>query len=185
MSQPLHTGAAARRYARALFELARDQDELAAVRESVTSLGQVVRIGDVREVLLDPRLPVARKRALLARLLPDDLHRRIQALLEVVAKRNRLAVLVEIPAAFEALLDTHEGRLRGTVESAQELAAEQLQSIESALSARTGCQVSLQPQVVEELLGGIRVTLSGTRFDGSARGRLDALRTRLASADIG
>ena len=57
--------------------------------------------------------------------------------------------------------------------------------LEAALSASTGKHVSLEARIDESLLGGVRVTLAGTLYDGTARGRLETLRQRLEDVELG
>ncbi|HEX9793779.1 MAG TPA: F0F1 ATP synthase subunit delta, partial [Planctomycetota bacterium] len=103
----------------------------------------------------------------------------------VVGGRKRHGALPAVPQAFRLLLDEHQGRLRGTAESAHDLSDLERETLERALAARTGKQVALEVRTNPELLGGVRVTLDGIRYDGSLRGRLDSARKRLQTADLG
>jgi len=179
-----HVSSAARRYGRALFEVALEQSSLDAVRADMKLLGTVLADPTTAEALADPRMDDQQKRGMLDRAFDEYLHEHTRFTLGVLQRRNRLALLVQIPAAFEELLDAHEGRLRGELESARPLSDEDRLQVEAALSEKTGKKVSLETSVDENLLGGIRVTLAGTRYDGSAKGRLDGLRQRLENVEL-
>ncbi len=185
MTSATYTGPAARRYARALFEAAREGQALEAVAADMALLGEVLRDSNAAAALSDPRVDDARKLQMLQKGLGDALHALTSSLLSVLARRKRLTVLPELPAAFTLLLDEHEGRMRGTLEPAREIDAESWAQLEGALSASTGKRVSLEARIDENLLGGVRVTLAGTRYDGSARGRLEMLRQRLEDVELG
>ena len=179
-----HVSSAARRYSRALFEVALEQGSLDAVRADMKLLGTVLAESSIASALADPRMDDRQKRAMLDKAFQAYLHDHTRFLLGVLEKRSRLALLVEIPAAFEELLDDHEGRLRGELESARPLSDENRARIEAVLSDKTGKKVSLETTVDETLLGGILVTLDGTRYDGTAKGRLDGLRQRLENVEL-
>ncbi len=177
--------AAASRYARALFEAAREQDALDRVAADLRSLEAMVAEPQVAAWLADPRVESRRKQALLERALGGRLSTLTAGLLAVLGRRSRQALLPFLPRAFQDLLDRHQGRLRGTVESALPLDDEARRGLEAALSRATGLEVRLEPRHVPELLGGVRVTLGSTRYDGSVRGRLERVRRRLQTADLG
>lgn len=179
-----HVSSAARRYGRALFEVALEQGSLDAVRADMKLLGTVLADASTAAALADPRIDDHQKRAMLNKAFDEYLHDHTRFLLGVLEKRTRLALLAQIPTAFEELLDDHEGRLRGELESARPLSDEDRAAVEAALSKKTGKKVSLETTVDETLLGGIRVTLAGTRYDGSAKGRLDGLRQRLENVEL-
>ncbi|TAH38626.1 MAG: ATP synthase F1 subunit delta [Planctomycetota bacterium] len=174
----------ARRYARALFEAARDQGALAQVSADVDRIGQLLSKKELAGWVADPRVDDAQKRALLAQELGAHGHVLTRGLVEVLGRRKRGSALMGLAAAFRELVDRHEGRVRGFVESARPLAEAGKSRLEQALSAATGKQVNLEVRVEPMLLGGVRVTLDGVRYDGSARGRLDQMRRRLAAAEL-
>ena len=185
MSGQAHVAPVARRYARALFEVALEQGSLDSVRADLKLLGTVLSDAQASAAMTDPRIDDRHKRALLDKAFGEFLHQHTRALLGILEKRKRMALLVQqIPTAFTALLDVHEGRLRGVLESASTMSDESRQAVEAALSQQTGHQVSLKTSVNEDLLGGVRVTLAGTRYDGSVRGRLDRLRQNLESVEL-
>ncbi len=183
-SDTRYSGPAARRYAKALFSAAVEAGALDAVAADVDALREAFADPQVGAWLSDPRVEDADKQKVLDKL-GESGQPLTRGLLQVLVRRRRHAVLAELPHAFLDLLDAHQGRVRGVVESATALGDEEKARIESAFAAQTGKKVVLETRESPDLLGGIRVTLGGTRYDGSARGRLDKLRTRLAHADLG
>ncbi|MCH2112237.1 MAG: ATP synthase F1 subunit delta, partial [Planctomycetes bacterium] len=117
--------------------------------------------------------------------LGDGFHPLTLNLFQVLARRRRHSVLLELSTAYQALVDEHEGRILGVVESALPLEDADREQIERAFSEGTGKQVHLESQVEKDLLGGVRVTLGGIRYDGSARARLESIRGRLSQARSG
>ena len=176
--------AIANRYARALADVvldpksavapARALDELRVVR---TMLGEAP---ELKNVLLSPAIPVARKRAVITRLGDEaGFSKIIRNLLFVVINHRRVAALPAIADAFEVALDERLGRVRAYVESAAPLSAAEQEALQAQLARRTGKQVRCEFQVKPDLIGGVTARIGSTIYDGSVRGHLDALRQRL------
>lgn len=183
MSVARRAGTVARRYARALFEAARDGGALAEVRADAALLARAFEGAAAIAFLADPREDDAAKRARIEQGLGAALHPLTRALLGVLERRRRLGLLAEIPHAFRDLDDAHAGRVRGVIETAQPLDEAARARLARALS-RPGREVVLESRAEPALLGGARVTFGGTRLDGSLRGALDALRRRMLEAEL-
>lgn len=180
-----HVSSAARRYARALFELAADSGRMDGVAAQIEALGKLADDAEFCALLPDPRIESAPKAKAVLDALGSEVDPLVRGLIEALERRKRLSLLLEVPAGFTDLADEASGRLRGVLQSSSMIEENQVVAIEQALAARTGKQVDLHCEVVPELLGGVRVTLAGTRYDGSVRGRLDQITRRLAAAEIG
>ncbi len=177
--------AVAKQYAQALadFVFAPGQaigaDEVAAQLRALEELAG--ESPELRTILLSPAVPPARKRAVVSRLTASiGLAALVRNFLFVVIDRRRTALLSQIREAFEALVDERRGVVRAHVRTAAELAEAQKRRLAEALEAMTGRQVRCDYALDEQLLGGALLRLGSTVWDGSLRGRLEALRRRLA-----
>ena len=184
-SASLYVGPAARRYARALFAAAIDADALDAVGSDLEVVAVAVGDAEIAAWLEDPRVDDRQRESFLEKKMGDGFHRLTLNLFQVLARRRRHSALLGIPQAFSVLVNVHEGRILGVVETALPLTDSDREELEHAFSLGTGKQVLLEPRIEKKLLGGARVTLGGFRYDGSARGRLDSIRGRLAQATTG
>lgn len=177
--------AVAKQYAQALADLVfapKSAVTAAQVADQLRSIEELTRSSaELRTILLSPAVPPARKRSVIARLTePLGLTRLVRNFLFVVIDRRRIALLGQIREAFERLVDEREGIVRAQVRAAGELRPEHRARLEEALERLTGRQVRSDYAVDEELLGGLVLRLGSTVYDGSLRGRLEALRRRLA-----
>lgn len=180
-----HVSSAARRYSRALFELASESGRLDVVSAQIEALGRLADDAEFRALLPDPRIDSAPKAAAILGALGNEVDPLVRGLVESLERRRRIGLILEVPAGFLEFADAAAGRLRGVLESSALMEEHQVVAIEKSLANQTGKQVSLHCEVVPELLGGVRVTLAGTRYDGSVRGRLDQITQRLAAAELG
>ncbi len=175
------TGAVAKRYARALFALASEQNDQEGVGRALDELAnafaQPPLAAFAHDTSLDrrTRLAVIREFAARAGIAPL-----MKNFLGVLAENNRLPALAGIAAEYGRLEDRRLGRLRATVTSARPLSAESRQRIHEALGHRTGRQVIAEDVIDPDLLGGAVVEVQGRVFDGSLRTRLERLKRSLA-----
>jgi len=174
---------ATRRYAKALFLSTQERGEVAEVAQWMQTLERICGQPEIAKALVDPRLGGTVKLGLVEQGL-ESLHPLVKGLLEVLKRKKRLALLPEIPVAFGQYQDDFEGCLRGTLETSHPISEEEHAALEAAFSKSTGKQVSLTAIVNPALLGGVCVTLAGTRYDGSAQGRLEQYRSRLSAATL-
>lgn len=137
---------------------------------------------ELRNVLLSPAVPAARKRAVVERLAEAmQLHRLVRNFLMILVDRRRLPLLSEARQAFEVILDERLGIMRAEVRSATTLSGEQEQTLAGELTRLTGKKVRIDFVVDPSLLGGVTAKIGSTVYDGSVRAQLETLRGRLVA----
>nr|WP_221773595.1 F0F1 ATP synthase subunit delta [Novosphingobium piscinae] len=165
------------RYASALFDLAREQDSVAAVEADLDKLGEAIGASDdLAGLIRNPKVTrEAAARAIdgvAALLALSPLTRNF---LGVLAANRRLSALPEIVRAFAAIAAAFRGEVTAEVTSAHPLSADQLKALGAKLQAREGRTVKLKASVDPELLGGLVVRIGSTQIDSSIRTRLNTL----------
>lgn len=178
--------ALANQYAKALLEVAQAEGGTAAAEAALEQTARFAALfqesRDLRAVLLSPAVGHDLKMRVIARLCEAvGAGRVVRNFLNVVMKKRRLALLDEICARYQALLDEAEGIVRAEVRSAAPVSGAQRAALEEALHRVTGAQVRCGYSVDPALIGGVAVRIGSAVFDGSVRGRLDAMRRRLVS----
>jgi F-type H+-transporting ATPase subunit delta len=173
--------AAARRYARALFALARETDRVAEVHGELEAMAELLAAYPaLARSLFRPLHPAAQRRAVLRavseRLGASPTVRNFYAFL---IDQRRLVDFPAIRAEYGRLADAAAGRTHAAVVSAAPLRDEQRERLRRALSVRTGQEVELSETVDPSLLGGAIATIGGLVFDGSLRTQLSQLRATL------
>jgi F-type H+-transporting ATPase subunit delta len=170
---------AARRYARALLDVAQPGDP-AAVREDLRGLRALLeQNAELAEALAHPALPVARKRGLLQAAFAQKVQAPVLRLLELLVERGRVDLLGAIESAYTALWNAQRGVAAAEVVSAAPLDDKEQRALQAALERASGLRVEITTREDPALLGGLLVRLGGRSYDGSVRGRLAALRARL------
>jgi F-type H+-transporting ATPase subunit delta len=178
--------AVAMHYAKALAELVTRTGSPVSPADAVAQLRafeQLVRGShELRGVLLSPAVTGARKRQLAARLGAKlGVSPLILNFLYVIINRRRIGMLSGIRQAVEAQIDEVMGIVSADVRSARQLGAAERAKLEREIAALTGRQVRVEYSVEEALIGGVTARIGSTVYDGSVRGKLEAIGRRLAA----
>lgn len=101
--------------------------------------------------------------------------------IKVLAEYNRLELLPEIAELFEALKLKYNKAAEVSIKSAVEMTADQQEKLGKALEKKLGVKVNLNFSVDADLIGGIIVKNGDLVIDGSIKGQLNKLSTKLAA----
>jgi F-type H+-transporting ATPase subunit delta len=177
------SAAVGRRYAKALFALAKEGGVLQPAADELARVAAVATDVSVGPVLRSPLLSPTR-RAELAQMLSRELALSdlLARFLQLLADHQRLGELPAIADRYQQLLDTELGRVRLTIRSANPLDGQQEADIIAVFARLTRKQVIPRVVVDAELLGGVIVEVEGKVYDGSARTQLESLSKELSGA---
>jgi F-type H+-transporting ATPase subunit delta len=175
----------ARRYAEALFALAREKGQTAAVAADLAALRGVLE-GDkaAARALVDPKASSAQRRLAIEQKLLPGRDRHVAGLLKVLVARRREALLPPILLAFGEVMEREDGLLKVAVQTATPLEPGALASIEQRLGQATGRPLRIVPEIKPEILGGMRFQIDSTLIDASVRSRLDRLQKKMLAARV-
>lgn len=178
------TGETGERYARALFELADDAGELAAVEADVETLGAALSESeDLRRALTSPVFRTADKAAALKALAEKlELNTLTARFLGVVANNGRAGDISKMLRAFKALAAKKRGSATAEVVTADALTQAQLKELTAALKTALGRDVEVRTEVREDLIGGLIVKVGSRMFDSSLKSKLEGLRKTMKEA---
>lgn len=172
--------AVARRYARALFDLAQEKGQLDQVdREFGMVVSMIEANQPLRAVMSDVLIAPEVKRDLVQKLFTGKLSELVMNFLLVVVRKRREAFFAEMYRAFLDLANEARGIVEVEVRSAIPLAEETVKTLETKLVTRLGKRVKFQTQVAPELIGGLVVRIGDELMDGSVKTRLVRMRDRL------
>jgi F-type H+-transporting ATPase subunit delta len=176
---------AALRYARALLDVAvREKADLEQIQDELSQFADLfTQHPTLEKVLLNPAVPVPRKRAAISELL---LRAKVSAilarLLALLADRDRLVLLPDLLVAYRERLLEHRHVVRADVTTAAPLAADRAQAIQSGLAKVTGRTVTLSTNVDPSIIGGVVARVGSTVYDGSVARQLEKMKKRLVEA---
>jgi F-type H+-transporting ATPase subunit delta len=181
------SGAAAGRYARALYDVVRKEQpvDLEAVQSQVQDLSALFTgNAALAGAMGNPAVPVNKKiavsRAVLEKAGP--LASPVSKMVLMLAERDRLMLLPDIARLYRERVMDHQKVIRGDVTTAMPLAPEKLKALEQGLTQATGRRVVLESKVNPAIIGGVVARLGSTVYDGSVTTQLEKLKQSLIEA---
>ncbi|HUK35419.1 MAG TPA: ATP synthase F1 subunit delta [Vicinamibacterales bacterium] len=174
---------AATRYARALVDVAvEERVDLDRVERELASIVDLFADHKLlSQVLLNPVVPVPRKRAAMDALTArGELLPVVAKLLGLLAERDRLVLLPELLASYRDRLLDYRNVVRAELTTTVPLDADQLKAIETNLTRASGRTVSLSTKVDPSIIGGVVTRIGSTIYDGSIIRQLQRMKEKLS-----
>jgi len=173
----------AQRYARALFELAREQGRLEAVAADLSALKTLRDHREAFETLAEPyALSPERRMALWRAILENKADPLTLRFALFLVHKGRGQLIGSIIAAFEALHLDAQGIQPVDIVSARPLPDDQLREITTRMEKRLGRRIQPTVEVDPALLGGFLVRAGDVVHDFSVNHQLEQLHQRLTTA---
>ena len=176
---------AAMRYARALLDVAiKEQADLDQIERDLASVAALfTQYPALAHALLNPVVPVPRKRAAVAELLAaGPVTPMVAKLVTLLTDRARLVLVPDLLAGYRDRLLDHRNIVRAEVTTTASLPPERAKAIEASLSRSTGRTISLTTRVDPAIIGGVVTRIGSTVYDGSVARQLEKIRERLTRA---
>jgi F-type H+-transporting ATPase subunit delta len=169
-------------YARALFEVAQEQDKLDEVHEQLGQFADAIHENrDMQRFFFSPYFSTEEKK--------EALHKTVQGadeavmnFLEALLERHRMPVIFRIRDRFDQMWDEEKKLLPVEVTSAIELDKKTVDEIGKTIGEQVDRKIELSSKVDPEILGGVVLRVGNFILDASIRHRLDQLRKQVAQA---
>jgi F-type H+-transporting ATPase subunit delta len=175
----------ARRYARALLELAKKRNDVEATHQDLESVSRVFeRDPRVRRFFEAPNIARTEKEAFLDKQFKAKINKSIYGLLVLLLRRRRFDHLVAIAGEFHKLAEDAQGITRAVVRTAVPITDGQADALTRSLAKRTGRKIMLTREVDAALLGSASLSLDHKVIDGTLATQLWRLRRQLRDARV-
>ncbi|MCL4133861.1 UNVERIFIED_CONTAM: hypothetical protein GTU68_008684 [Idotea baltica] len=173
---------AARPYAKAVFEIARDSGKFDDWSNRLTVLGAIVGHPEMEKRLDAPNLTQDDAAKMVETVASDVVNDNdSRNFIKLLAENNRMKLLGDIGAIFEELRAEAEGEIEANVVSAFELTDAQRDKMAQALSKRLDRKVRIVSTVDNSLIGGAIIRAGDLVIDGSVKGRLEKMTTAVGT----
>ena len=174
------------RYARALVDVVTAPGSTADPAQILSQLRAVEALiqasPTLQGALSSPAVAPSRKRAVMRRLLePMNVSDKVRNFVYVVIDHRRGHDFASIVDGFETLLDERLGFVAAEIRSAKPLTDTQRAQLEAQVSRLAGKKAKLRFTSDPTLIGGVIAHVGSTVYDGSVRGQLERLRTRMGA----
>lgn len=175
------TSRTARRYAKAVFELALQEGRVEHWEHSLSRLRDLLSDPEVAAMLSNPTIAASDRMNLVSES-PHIVDPEATNLARLLIESNRVREIEGIVDEYERLADEAAGRVRATVTTAIELGSHERHRIAGELSKRLNQEVKLQVAVDPRIIGGLKLQYGDHVVDGTVATKLQQLRRRLAAS---
>jgi F-type H+-transporting ATPase subunit delta len=172
--------AAARRYARAVFELATAEGRIDEWRSQLGALRALLSDPEVAQILRNPTIPIDKRAELVTQtgfLDPEAIN-----LAKLLIETRRVDQIAGVADEFDQMADAAAGRVHAMVTTAVELEPGDRDRVTAELSKRLGKDVIMDVIVDPRILGGLKLQFGDRLIDASVATKLQQLRRQLADA---
>lgn len=172
------------RYATALFELARDDKNVDAVKADLDKFAALLNeSADLKRLVRSPVFTSDEQgKALAAVLAKAGIGGTTAKFLQVLTANRRLFAVADVIRAFRALVAKFKGEATADVTVAEQLNDKNLDALKSALKSVTGKDVALNVTVDPSIIGGVVVKLGSRMVDSSLRTKLNSIKNAMKEA---
>ncbi|REK69516.1 F0F1 ATP synthase subunit delta [Paenibacillus paeoniae] len=172
----------AKRYAKALFELASAAGTVAEVEAQLKLIADTLeQDAGIEKFLSLPSVAPTAKIDVLKAAFGNNVSSLVLDTLQVIVSRRRQSIIVEMYEAFTKIAGEVLGQAHATVYTAHKLSEEELSGVSAQFGSITGKKITAQQIVEPALLGGIQVRIGDRLYDGSLSGKLARLQKTLNS----
>ncbi len=173
-------GKLSRRYAVALFQLAREAATDEEGGQELEQFAAAYNVPLLSTALNNPAFSIENRRKVVVQVAEQlKLSPLIIHFLALLLDRDRLGHLESVIFYYRRLQDAARGRVQAKVTASSALGTAEIERLRSALKSISGKEVVLQEETDAELLGGLVIQMEGKVYDGSLRTQLGKMRKQI------
>ena len=171
----------AKRYARALVELAEEKKAVDKIKGDFASFVAAVDAQpSLRKLFINPVFTPENKKTVIRELARKlEMQQISQLFIEHLAETGRIRYINDVYEAFMEILAERQNRATVRLTTAATINADDLADIKKKLEVLTGKQVDIDAQVDASLIGGARARIGSVIYDGTIKNQLIKMRMKL------
>jgi F-type H+-transporting ATPase subunit delta len=170
----------ANRYAKALFELALEQQTIETVAKDMQLVNDVIAENrDLALLLKSPVVKAHKKTAVFNSLFEKNIGKLSLQFLSLIAKNGREEIIPQVAEALLSIYNDYRGITEAWLTSAGDLEKDAKTAILNMLKRLSGKEVQLHEYVNADLLGGFVVKLGDYQYDASTKTLIKRLKDNI------
>jgi F-type H+-transporting ATPase subunit delta len=175
-------GVVAKRYALALFQIAKEKESIDQFAEELRVVKQVfTENSDLLQVLAHPKVSLENKKAMLKEAFASLTTEVLNTLLLLV-ENKRINIVNELQDRYVQLANEEQGTEDAKVYSVRPLKDEELKALSEVFAKKIGKQsLRLENIIDQSLIGGIKLRIGNRIYDGSVSGKLERIERELVA----
>lgn len=173
------------RYAKALFSLARERNELDRVRQDMELMLQVFSENDnFIGVFSNPSFRGVFREEFLKRIFGDQISKLTYSFIELLLDKNRELFFPGMARRFLFFYKKEKGILTVTMTSAVHLNKETIEHIRKRIASLHSCEVEMECLINPDIIGGFLLRIDDKLMDASIRGELKKIQEELQNGSV-
>jgi F-type H+-transporting ATPase subunit delta len=177
--------AVAKRYARALYEVASEQQAIDAIENELIEISNIIQNSqDLKMLLTHPKVTAEEKQNLVGELFNGKVSETTMNFINLLLERGREENLNEIVKHFTELSNEVRGFADATVTTAKALTEEEVQKIAEQFGQKVNKKLRVTTKVDPSIIGGIIVRIGDRQYDGSIKGKLARFTQQIKQAQV-
>ena len=172
-----------KKYARALYNVAVQQEDVKKVSERINYIVNVMKVvPELSQLLQTHQISADNKITILKNILHENISSLEVELVSDILKNNNILILADIAKYFDYLVETDSNLINMTITSVTELSTDEVEHIKSNVESQLSKKVDVATEIDKDLIGGIKLRVGNTVVDNSISRRLDMLKNKLTQA---
>lgn len=170
------TSVVAKRYAKAIYEIAAGEGRTLEVEQELKAAVEAFTADkDIVNFIASPSISEAAKWQIMESSLGGKLSAPVVSLLKLLVERGRIEVLPELLDSYVRLTGDALGLANAVVYTTYPLNEEEKKQVAEEFGNLAKKQIRVENIVDKSLLGGMKVVIGDTLYDGSLASKLDRL----------
>ncbi|TBL72951.1 F0F1 ATP synthase subunit delta [Paenibacillus thalictri] len=170
----------AKRYAKALFEVAQERNLVSQVEGELRAVVEALQsASDLQRLIQHPGIDIGVKKGLLKQIFEGKVSDVVFNTLQLLVDRRREDILNVLVLYYVEIANEALGQASAVVYSPFELSDAELTQIKERFGQLTGKSIRATSVVDKTLLGGIKVRIGDRLYDGSLSGKLQRIQKAL------
>ncbi|MHA0856264.1 F0F1 ATP synthase subunit delta [Paenibacillus sp. CMAA1364] len=166
----------AKRYAKALFEVASQEQRALEIEQELKAIVGAIQSDDsIERFLTTPNISDSDKLNALHRALDGKLSPSVMNIVELLVKRRRTDIFPDLLDSYIKFQGDHLGIADAIVYSTYALDSSEIEAVSSEFSQVAHKSIRVNNVIDKSLLGGLKVVIGDTLYDGSVSGKLARL----------
>lgn len=174
----------AKRYAEALFQIGKEKGTLEQLQEEFLTVREVFETNkELQYFLTHPKVNVASRKDFVAQVF-GKLQADVVNAIKLLVDRNRVNIIPTVATELIKLVQEENGIAEATVYSVRSLSDDEKQKLEQSFKKRLNKnKIHFNNIVDPSVIGGVKIRVGNTIYDGSISGRLHRIKQQIVSAN--
>ena len=166
-----------KRYAKALFDLAVEQNVLEKIKADALLINSVcVSSRDFMLVLRSPIIKDVKKIKIMKDIFGNHVQKMTLSFMNIITRNRRESILPEIANQFIEIYKEHNNIITAQLTTAVELGSEVSNKINALLREQTKAEIELHENIEDSIIGGFVLEFDEKQYDASVVKSLQDLR---------